>query len=318
MSANTIEKGRLLVVDDEESIGCLFLNWFVGEGYRVRYAENFEQLQQALREEEFDLVTLDVMMPRVDGLDALKWLDGEYPNVGVIMVTGLSDLDTVLKAMRYGALNYLLKPFNLELVSQEIRVAMDRQRLAADNRAYQLELERKVEAQTSQLKAAHLQLQHKVRELEGRDRLVQFQMKDPSRADVYTEILQVVTDVLSPVGAAMFAPNPDDGRFAEVASLGEGISGDVGVQRLVNQVAVDQQPRAGVGNQAAVPLSYQNDLLAVLWTSGLEESWREEAGSTLWRLGKEGGLLLGSARVSEDLDTGALQLEELLDIDGAV
>ena len=312
MSADTHGKGRFLVVDDEETIGRLFLNWFIGEGYRVRYAENFEQMQQALAEEDFDLITLDVIMPGVDGMEALNWLREERPYVGVIMATALIDLDTVLQAMRSGALNYFLKPFNLELVSQEIRVAMERQRLAAENRSYQSELERKVQAQTVELQTAHLQLQHKVRELEGRDRLVQFQSTDPSRPNVYREILQVATDVLELAGAAMFAADAVGGRFTEVASVKRGTSGSVGVERLVNQVAQNRQPGAGVGGQAAVPVIFQGEVLAVLWASGIGEGRKEEAGNTLWRLGKEGGLLLGSTRVAEDLDTGVLGLEEFL------
>ena len=133
----------------------------------MRYVSGFGEMQLALREELFDLVTLDVMLPDANGLEILVWLNENYPETGVIMATAMGDLGTVLQAMRLGAINYLLKPFNLDLVSQEIRVAMERQRLAAENRSYQRELEAKVAAQTTQLQEAYDLLRLQVKELEG-------------------------------------------------------------------------------------------------------------------------------------------------------
>ena len=142
------QAGRVLVVDDEKPVGQVLQQWLRRKGYQVRYASGFEEVQQAFAEEEFDLVTLDIMMPEVDGLQVLRWIKEHYPDVGVIMATALGDLDSVLEAMRLGAINYLIKPFNMELIATELERGMERQRLIAENRSYRQELEQKVEVLT--------------------------------------------------------------------------------------------------------------------------------------------------------------------------
>ena len=111
-------RGRILVVDDEEPIGRLLQSWLMDEGYQARCALGFDEVCRSMAEEPFDLVTLDVMMPDVDGLQVLKWIKAHYPDTGVVMATALDDLDTVLEAMRAGASNYLVKPFKQSKVVQ--------------------------------------------------------------------------------------------------------------------------------------------------------------------------------------------------------
>ena len=168
-------RGRLLVVDDEEPVVQLLGQWLADEGYSVRQALSFGDVQGAMQEAPFDLVTLDIMMPGVDGLEILQWLREHYPQVGVVMATAVSDLGTVLEALRAGATNYLLKPFNLELVSEQVARAMERQRLIAENQAYQSQMEKKVQAQlrslrevNEQLQEANAGLQRRLEELERR------------------------------------------------------------------------------------------------------------------------------------------------------
>ena len=314
-------KGRILVVDDEAPVGRLLQNWLTAEGYLVQYAPGFDAARAAMPEDSFDLVTLDIMMPGVNGLQVLRWIKEHYPDVGVVMATALGDMDTVLEAMRSGAAGYLLKPFNLELVSEELVRAMERQRLIAENRAYQQELEQKVEAQTRELQQAYAQLQRQVKELEGRDRLVRCQMSGPTLARAGEEILQVVAQVLGVAQAVMYRPDPASDRLEAVAMLEDGkekaglpaISVDEETS-LVAQVFREQQPHYGVESQAAIPLLYQEDALGVLWVDGLPEEDREEAGNTLWRLGQEAALVLWSARVTEDLASGQIQIDELLEL----
>ena len=137
-------KGRILVVDDEVPVGKVLQQWLLSEEYMVDYANNFAEVEKAFARGTYDLVTLDIMMPEVDGLQTLQWLREHHPDVGVVMATALSNFDTVLEALRGGAIDYLLKPFNMDLVSEEIARAMERQRLVAENRAYEEHLEKLV------------------------------------------------------------------------------------------------------------------------------------------------------------------------------
>ena len=322
------DKGRILVVDDEEAVGRLLQGWLINEGYQVERATGFDQVCGLMGRETFDLVTLDIMMPEVDGLQVLAWLQQHHPDVGVVMATAMGDLDTVLSAMRSGASNYFLKPFNLELVSEEIARAMERQRLIAENRAYQEELEQKVADQTQELQQAYARLQRQVKELEGRDRLVRCQMSGTTLAQANEEILQVVKQALEVPQAILYRPSPTVDRLEAVASLADepipqgaaeatGPSAVVTAEQtaLVAQVFRETQPQYGDGGQAAVPLVYQGEVLGVLWVVGLPEAEREEAGNTLWRLGQEAALVLWSARVAEDLASGQMEIDQLLGLD---
>ena len=314
-------KGKILVVDDEEPVGRLLQDWLLHEGYQVGRATGFDQVRALMETESYDLVTLDIMMPGVDGLQVLAWIKEQYPDVGVVMATAMGDLDTVLTAMRGGAVNYLVKPFRLDLVSEEIARAMERQRLIAENRAYQEKLEEKVEAQTRELRIAHSRLQQQVKELEGRDRLVRCQISGTSLAQAREEIVQVVSQVLEAAPVALYEPQADGDALAVVAAEGTRVAAAPGgpladEDALAARAYRERQPKSGAEGQAAVPLVYQEEALAVLWVGGLREADRDEACNILWRLGQEAALVLWSARVAEDLASGQMEIDELLDLDG--
>ena len=317
-------KGRILIVDDEEQVADLLQRWLAQQGFYARTATCFSDVQRCLELEAFDLVTLDVLMPEVGGLDVLRWLKEHYPDIGVVMASALEASGTIIEAMRLGAYDYLLKPFDLALIQAELEQAMQRQRLVVENRAYQLELEQKVEAQTGQL-------ERKVKELEGRDRLVHFQMSGPSLEEAYEEIVQVVREVLEVEGVAMYCPNGDGERLEAVAPHRSLEGGEKPERRsisldedcsdediaLVVRVFREAQPKYGRGSEAAVPLVYQDEVMGVLRVDGLTENEeeREEAANTLWRLGREAAVVLWSARVAEALESGQIPVDDLLDME---
>jgi len=119
------------VVDDQESICQLLQEWLTLEGHGVHQARDFDEMRGALEEEPFDLVTLDIAMPGTDGLEILWWINEHHPDVGVLMATALGGLHTVIEAMQLGTWDYLLKPFNMELVLLRVERAMQRRRLLA-------------------------------------------------------------------------------------------------------------------------------------------------------------------------------------------
>ena len=191
MNAHPSATGRILVVDDEEPVALLLQQWLADEGYDTHHALGFSQARALLTAAPFDVVTLDIRMPGVEGLEALRWVVREHPEIAVLMLTGIDTVASVIEAMRAGAVGYLLKPLNLELVREEIARAMERQRLVAANRAHRLELERRVEAQAQGLRVASDRLADRERELLARDRLVQLQMCPPVESTRYYEQISI-------------------------------------------------------------------------------------------------------------------------------
>jgi DNA-binding response OmpR family regulator len=315
-------RGKILVVDDEEAVGRLLEIWLTQDRYEVRRATSFDQVCEWMAKETFDLVTLDIMMPVVDGLQALKWLREYHPDTGVVMATALGEMDLIIEAMRLGAYSYLIKPFKMDMVTHEIARAMERQRLVAENRACQQGLEQKVEEQTRELRAAYARLERQVKELEGRDRLVQSQMSVSTYQEAGVEILEVVHQVLAVEVAVLFRPEDTGMWLVPVAGWAEGaqrsgVQGQVSIQEegiLVVQVYREKQPRYRTAEGSAVPLMCQDKVLGVLWVWGVEGEEQKEERNALWRLGQAAALTLWSAQVREELDSGTVPVDELLNL----
>ncbi len=314
-------KGRILVVDDEELVGRLLEYLLTDTGYVVHRATGFEQARQLMADEAVDLVTLDIRMPGVIGLEALSWLRQHHPEVGVVMATGLDSLDLVIEAMRLGAYSYMVKPFHMDLVAREIERAMERQRLVAENRAHQQHLEQRVAEQTQQLREAYARLERQVRELEGRDQLVRCQLEGPTHAQAGELVLQVLHQVLAVDLALLVRVEGEEAHLAGVLGPGGQVRvDDLGPEvanwhdplQLTRRVARTRESFNDPGRGTAMPLVYQDEVLAVLWVRGLEAEEHRDARNVLWRLGQASAPVLWAARVKEELDSGRLQVDELL------
>jgi putative nucleotidyltransferase with HDIG domain len=145
---------RILIVDDEEAIREVVSTLLTAQGYQCQTAGNGEEAIGKMRESGFDLVLSDLVMPGVDGLKLIELVRGYDPDVPVIMVTAMHDISTAIEAMRRGAYDYILKPFEKEQLFLSVRRALEHRRLIYENRLYQQELERRVEERTLQLSQA--------------------------------------------------------------------------------------------------------------------------------------------------------------------
>ncbi len=111
----------LLVVDDEPEI-CDFLKLFFEERkYQVRTATSGQEALDMIPKVKPQVVLLDVHMPGMDGLTALKRIKETYSDIKVIMVTALETREKIEEAIRYGADNYITKPLSLEYLEKDVR-----------------------------------------------------------------------------------------------------------------------------------------------------------------------------------------------------
>ena len=146
---------RILVVDDEEPIREIVCSMLQASGYQPRpAASGLEALAVLGSGEQFDLMLSDLMMAELDGIGLLERTKEKYPDMPVVMVTAVHDISVALAAIRNGAYDYLLKPFEREQMLAMVRRALENRRLTLENRAYQTNLETLVAARTDQLKQA--------------------------------------------------------------------------------------------------------------------------------------------------------------------
>ena len=118
---------RVLVVDDDPTVRASLSDALGGEGISVTVAENGVRALAALAKEEHAMVLCDVRMPEMDGLALLRELRARAPDVDVILMTAYDDMDTVVTAMREGAIEFLVKPIGFQqVVALTERVFEDR------------------------------------------------------------------------------------------------------------------------------------------------------------------------------------------------
>src|ERR1700726_3429876 len=146
---------RILVVDDEEPIREIVASMLGSAGYACKQAASgMEALAVLNSGEEFELMLSDLMMADLDGIALLERTKEKFPDMPVVMVTAVHDISVALDALRNGAYDYLLKPFEREQLLATVRRALENRRLKLENRAYQTNLEAKVDARTRQLREA--------------------------------------------------------------------------------------------------------------------------------------------------------------------
>ena len=141
----------ILVVDDEPAIRDLLCEGLKGQGYHCDVAANGLEALDHLKREQFSLVLSDIDMPTMDGVRLLQNVKEAHPDIEVVMITGVVDVEVALRAMRMGANDYLTKPFNLEEVRLTVEKALEKRRLVLENREYQRDLESKVAERTVEL-----------------------------------------------------------------------------------------------------------------------------------------------------------------------
>lgn len=156
------QKHSLLVVDDEEPLLQIFLEFFEGTDYDVTIAKTGEEAIDLLSTRSFDLVVTDLNLPGADGLTVLRKAKETESEIEVIVLTGNASTLTAIDALRQGAYDYVLKPFDLYEMEQTVSKALERRRLLDENRRHVArlqrhrdELERRVEEATLRIRTLY-------------------------------------------------------------------------------------------------------------------------------------------------------------------
>ncbi len=317
---NLENKGsRILIVDDTVKNIQVLGTVLKEEGYQINVAQNGQQALDVVGKVHPDLILLDVMMPVMDGFEACKQLkeNPETEEIPIIFLTAKVETDDVVKGFELGAVDYVTKPFNtIELLT----------RVNTHLTVYHLqqELEHLVEKRTAQL-------HHRVRELDGRDKLTHLQNSTPTLIEAYEATLHVVGDVLSVEKAAIYRPDAEGKRLEMKAAIGFSGPGAIqdeaqlgGQEKIpigeggspVAETYLDSKPRTGEDEEAMVPILYGEEPLGVLWIDkpgGLGVN-RKDLLNSLFGLGGESATLIRAAQLNEDLEAGNVEVSALLDL----
>jgi adenylate cyclase len=141
------DHGVVLVVDDNEVNRDLLSRRLQRHGHQIEVAYDGRQALEKMRQQAFDLVLLDIMMPEMNGYEVLEYLkaDAALRHIPVIMISALDDIESVVRCIELGAEDYLFKPFNPTLLKARIGACLEKKRLRDQEQAYLKQLKEEQE-----------------------------------------------------------------------------------------------------------------------------------------------------------------------------
>jgi response regulator RpfG family c-di-GMP phosphodiesterase len=146
-------RSRILIVDDEAEITSILSDLFEGK-YDCTVAGSAEEALELLAKSEYQLVVSDITMPGMSGLDMIPHIRDGWPNSVVVMISGMQTMESAIDALRLGAFDYVMKPFDLRQVEAVVKRALDHQELIVAKQRYEDHLEELVEQRTIELDLA--------------------------------------------------------------------------------------------------------------------------------------------------------------------
>jgi putative nucleotidyltransferase with HDIG domain len=138
-------------VDDEEAVREAVSAMLESRDYRCTTVSNGRAAQEFVRKERPDVILCDMIMPEMDGIHLFDRLHSLDPEIPVIMVTTIHDISIALQAIRRGAYDYVLKPFEKDQLFHAVGRAWQHRQMVTENKNYQLNLQQEVERKTAEL-----------------------------------------------------------------------------------------------------------------------------------------------------------------------
>jgi putative two-component system response regulator len=145
--ANQVERGKILIVDDEQAVRTAISRRLTRAGHTCIEAADTKGLIDRIKEDQPQLVILDIKMPGRSGNELLPEIVASFPGTAVVMATAVVDPNVIVECMRSGAQDYIMKPFDLEYVAQIIDKALEKRKLEQDIKQFQETLKNEVENQ---------------------------------------------------------------------------------------------------------------------------------------------------------------------------
>ena len=158
--ATDFEAVRVLIVDDELSVRKMLAVMLADSGIACRHVATPAEALEKLQNEVFDAVISDLRMGPASGMDLLDEVHHKHPDIAFLMATGVADVRVGVQAMKHGADDYLLKPFDTDVVLNSLGRALKKKQLELEVQKYRLHLESMVAERTHQLEVAMKQLEH--------------------------------------------------------------------------------------------------------------------------------------------------------------
>jgi DNA-binding NtrC family response regulator len=134
---------KILVIDDEKSILDLLSVVFKKEGYTVETALSAKKAFELIDKEELDLVLSDIKLPQMSGMKILHYVKEKYPEIPVIMITAYGTIKEAVEALKMGAMDYVVKPFNMDELKIIVAQGLESRRIQQENVLLKKELEEK-------------------------------------------------------------------------------------------------------------------------------------------------------------------------------
>ncbi|MBI5199552.1 MAG: sigma-54-dependent Fis family transcriptional regulator [Nitrospirae bacterium] len=128
-----MEKPTILVIDDEEIVRVSCIRILRPEGYNVKVVKSGIEGLKVIEKENFDLVLTDLKMPDMDGIEVLKKVKEGWPGTEIVVITGYGTVSSAVQAMKFGAFDYLEKPFTPDQLLLVVSRALEKKRLIIDN-----------------------------------------------------------------------------------------------------------------------------------------------------------------------------------------
>ncbi len=308
-----MDKARILIVEDEILIARDLQYRLQEMGYDVLdIAGTGEEALGMVESLKPGLVLMDIRLRGdTDGIQVAEIVRRKF-HTPVIYLTAYADDTTVERAKITEPFGYILKPFQDRELETSIEIAI-----------YKHGAEHRIAEAHRQLQQAHDRLSRQFKELQGRDRLVQFQMNCHDRAAAKAEILQVVSDVTGARAALLYEPDVQSRQLELTLARGSRstLQPTLALQtddHIAVHAFTSSEPRLDSSTGAvAAPIIYGDSTIAVVWVGDFEEDEEnpEDVPHILWRLAQQAALLLRMARVTEALETDNVPISELLELE---
>ncbi len=158
---------RILILDDEPNIIEILSQHLEAEGYTCGSTTSPKEALDLIDRESFALLITDLKMPEMHGNEVVSRVKAKQADVAIIVVTALMEVTNAVDALRAGADDYLLKPFNLAEITVSVSKALEKRRLLIENREYQRQLETRVREATQDLERTNRELRETKEYLES-------------------------------------------------------------------------------------------------------------------------------------------------------